>query len=161
VFLFNQSLELRLPLEIEHIFYYTEGMTWIKTFWRCINPTSPIRLVLLELDPVQAQYLSRLAENTGASRHQVAKDLLKSALVNRQVAESHLEHWRGLTPRQQQVAALTCLNFTNRQIAARLGISPQTVKSHMRNLLHRFDLHSKEELRQALADWDFSEWAEE
>lgn len=136
-------------------------MTWIKTFWRWINPADPIRLVLLELDPVHAQYLSQLAENTGASRQKVAKDLLKSALVDRQVAESHLEHWRGLTPRQQQVAALTCLNFTNRQIAARLGISPQTVKSHMRNLLHRFALHSKEELRLALADWDFSEWTQD
>jgi hypothetical protein len=28
----------------------------------------------------------------------------------------------------------------------------------MRNLLHRLDLHSKTELRQALGDWDFSEW---
>jgi len=56
------------------------------------------------------------------------------------------------------VAALACLNFTNRQIAARLSISPQTVKSHMRNLLLRFELHSKVELRQVLSDWDFSEW---
>jgi DNA-binding CsgD family transcriptional regulator len=88
----------------------------------------------------------------------VARDLLKTALVDRQVAENNLARWEGLTPRQQQVAALACLNFTNRQIAARLGISPQTVKAHMRNLLHRFDLHSKAELRQALSDWDFSEW---
>jgi DNA-binding CsgD family transcriptional regulator len=78
--------------------------------------------------------------------------------VDRQVSEAHLAHWRGLTPRQQQVAALACLNFTNRQIAARLGISPQTVKAHLRNLLDRFELHSKAELRQALEDWDFSEW---
>jgi len=133
-------------------------MTWINTFWRWINPTEPVRLVLLKLDPAHAKYLSQLAENTGASRQKIAEDLLESALVDQQVAQTHLERWRALTPRQQQVAALTCLNFTNRQIAAQLGISPQTVKSHMRNLLHRFGLHSKEELRQALADWDFSEW---
>ena len=136
-------------------------MTWIDTLWRWINPADPIRLLLLELDPVHAQYLRQLAEKTGLSQHKAAEDLLKSALVDRQVAEAHLEHWRALTPRQQQVAALTCLNFTNRQMAARLGISPQTVKSHMRNLLHRFNLHSKEELRQALVDWDFSEWTED
>jgi DNA-binding CsgD family transcriptional regulator len=136
-------------------------MTWIKTFWRWINPADPIRLILLKLGPVHAQYLSQLAENTGASRQKVAEDLLKNALIDRQVAETHLERWRALTPRQQQVAALTCLNFTNRQIAARLGISPQTVKSHMRNLLHHFTLHSKEELRLALADWDFSEWTQD
>jgi DNA-binding CsgD family transcriptional regulator len=136
-------------------------MTWIETFWRWINPVDHTRLVWLELDAVHAQYLRRLAETTGISKQKVAEDLLKSALVDRQVAETHLERWRALTPRQQQVAALACLNFTNRQIAARLRISPQTVKSHMRNLLHRFDLHSKEELRQALADWDFSEWTED
>jgi DNA-binding CsgD family transcriptional regulator len=136
-------------------------MTWITTLWRWLNPAEPVRIVLLELDPIHAQYLAQLAENTGTPRHRLAEGLLKSALVDRRVAETHLERWRALTSRQQEVAALTCLNFTNRQIAARLGISPQTVKSHMRNLLHRLDLHSKEELRQALADWDFSNWAED
>jgi DNA-binding CsgD family transcriptional regulator len=50
------------------------------------------------------------------------------------------------------------LNFTNRQIAARLQITPETVKTHVRNVLHKFDLHSKAELRRSLADWDFSAW---
>ncbi len=103
-------------------------------------------------------YLKQIAAQSAASRQEVARDLLKTALVDHQVAETNLARWEALTARQQQVAALACLNFTNRQIAARLGISPQTVKAHMRNLLHRFDLHSKGELRQALADWDFSDW---
>lgn len=133
-------------------------MTLIKQFWHWINPSDPTRLLLLELDPTNAHYLAQIAANTGATRQQAAQDLLKTALVDRQVAETQLQHWRALTPRQQHVAALACLNFTNRQIAARLGISPQTVKSHIRNLLHRLDLHSKSELRQALEDWDFSEW---
>lgn len=148
-------------LALEHIFYYTEIMTLIKQFWRWINPLNRTQLLILELEPANANYLAQIAANTHTSSpQQVAQELLITALVDRQVAEAHLEHWRLLTSRQQQVAALTCLNFTNRQIAARLGISPQTVKSHMRNLLHRLDLHSKTELRQALADWDFSEWAE-
>lgn len=133
-------------------------MTLIETFWHWIKPTDRTRLLVLELDPANAQYLSQLAVSAGTSRQQVAEDLLKSALVDHQVAETHLERWRALTARQQQIAALACLGFTNRQIAAQLGISPQTVKSHMRNLLHRFDLQSKSELRQALEDWDFSEW---
>ena len=65
-----------------------------------------------------------------------------------------------LTPREQDVAALACLGYTNRQIAARLGISPDTVKTHVRNLLHKFELHSKDELRSLLQDWDFSAWEE-
>ena len=134
-------------------------MKWIKQLWHWINPANPAQVLVLELDPANAQYLAQIAEHSNTSRQQAAQDLLKTALIDRQVAETHLERWRGLTPRQQQVAALACLNFTNRQIAARLGISPQTVKSHMRNLLHRLDMHSKTELSQALADWDFSEWA--
>lgn len=133
-------------------------MSSIKSPWRRLNPTNLSRVLLLELDPLNARYLKQIAARTGVSRRQAAQDLLKNALVDRQVSEAHLSHWRALTPRQQQVAALACLNFTNRQIAARLSISPQTVKAHLRNLLQRFELHSKAELHQALEDWDFSKW---
>lgn len=133
-------------------------MSSIKHIWRWLKPANRTRLLLLALDPLQAAYLAQIAAQAQVSRQQAAQDLLKNALVDRQLAEAHLARWRELTPRQQQVAALTCLNFTNRQIAARLGISPQTVKAHLRNLLHRFALHGKAELRQALEDWDFSEW---
>jgi len=133
-------------------------MSSIKQVLRWLNPANRTQLLLLELDPLHAAYLAQVAAKVQSSRQQAAQDLLKNALVDRQIAEVHLAHWRALTPRQQQVAALACLNFTNRQIAARLGISPETVKAHLRNLLHRFELHSKSELRQALEDWDFSEW---
>jgi len=133
-------------------------MTVITQLWHWLNPKDRSQLLLLELDPVNAHFLAQLAADADASHKEIAQDLLKTALADRQVAEAHLEHWHALTDRQQQVAALACLNFTNRQIAAQLGISPQTVKAHMRNLLHRFNLHSKAELHQALSDWDFSEW---
>jgi len=133
-------------------------MKALTQLWHWINPAKHTRLLLLELDPSNAAYLAQVAAGADAPCHEVAQDLLTTALADRQVAEAYLVRWQALTPRQQQVAALTCLNFTNRQIAARLGISPQTVKAHMRNLLHRLDLHSKVELRNVLSDWDFSEW---
>ena len=133
-------------------------MSLIQRFWRWIHPNRNIQLLLIEMDATSMAYLKQIAAQSTSTRQEVAQDLLKTALVDHQVAETNLARWEALTPRQQQVAALACLNFTNRQIAARLGISPQTVKSHMRNLLHRFDLHSKDELRQALGDWDFSDW---
>ena len=133
-------------------------MKLFKQFRHWFNPKDRPRLLVLELDPVNARYLSQIAASANVSRQETAQELLKNALLERQVAEVHLAHWRALTPRQQQIAALACLNFTNRQIAAKLNLSPQTVKAHMRNLLHRFDLHSKSELRQALEDWDFSAW---
>lgn len=145
-------------LAIERLFYYTEGMSWLNRFWRWIHPLQSQQVLILAIDSWHARHLDQLAANSDTSRRQVAEGLLKTALIDQQVAQTQLSRWRGLTPRQQQVAALACLNFTNRQIAARLKISPQTVKTHMRNLLHRFELQTKSELRQALADWDFSAW---
>lgn len=41
----------------------------------------------------------------------------------------------GLTPREQRVLELLTEGGTNRDIAEHLGISPETVKSHVRNLM--------------------------
>ncbi|MFL7892012.1 MAG: response regulator transcription factor [Anaerolineales bacterium] len=92
--------------------------------------------------------------------HEIAKDLLANAITRQQTAEANLHRWRTLTPREQEVSALTCLKFTNIEIADRLMISPETVKTHIRNVLAKFNLHSKNELRQNLSEWDFSAWVE-
>jgi DNA-binding CsgD family transcriptional regulator len=102
--------------------------------------------------------LQILAEQEQRPVDQVAIELLQQALERRRAAEVSLQIWQSISPREQQVAALVCLDYTNRQIAARLGISQETVKTHVRNLLAKFGLRTKVELRQFLADWDFSEW---
>ena len=111
-----------------------------------------------ELDQPLVEVLQHFAEVEKRPREEVAADLLSAALIKRQLAEEYLRIWRALSTREQQVTALTCLNFTNPQIASRLFLSPDTVKSHVHNVLRKFNVHSKAELRQALSDWDFSEW---
>ncbi len=59
-----------------------------------------------------------------------------------------------LTPREREVARLTVRGYTNRQIAQALVISPETVKTHLRNLLGKFGLPSKAELRLHLQELD-------
>ena len=100
--------------------------------------------------------IKRLAENEQRSEREIVAEMLENAIVRRQVAEANLRKWRELTPREQQVVGLACLEMTNGEIAERLVISEETVKTHMRNVLAKFNMHSKIELRQALADWDFS-----
>jgi len=73
--------------------------------------------------------------------------------------EKMKECWQKLSCRQQQMTALTCLGFTNRQIAAHLGISKETVKTHVHNTQLKFQLHGIAELQEALMEWDFSSWA--
>jgi DNA-binding NarL/FixJ family response regulator len=111
-----------------------------------------------ELDQPLVEVLQHFAEAEKRPREEVAADLLSVALLKRQQAEEYLRTWRALSTREQQVTALTCLNYTNPQIASRLYLSPDTVKSHVHNVLRKFNVHSKAELRQALNEWDFSEW---
>jgi DNA-binding CsgD family transcriptional regulator len=109
-------------------------------------------------DDELVQSLRSLAAVERRTEDEVAADLLSFALAQRGAAEKNLQRWRALTPREQEVVALTCLDYTNRQIASRLTISPETVKTHIRNAQLKFGMRSKAELRQVLADWDFSGW---
>lgn len=126
-----------------------------------------LQRVMVSLRPVKRTYhfddeliqsLQILAEREQRSEREIVVELLSSAIDQRQADEKYERRWHTLTTRQRQVAALACLNYTNRQIAARLFVSPETVKSHIRDALQKFDLHSKAELRQALKNWDFSAW---
>ena len=124
---------------------------------RVLGYAPPSRLAF-HADEELVRSLQTIAEREQRQTGEVAFELLASALAQHQVNDDHIAHWQTLSPREQQVAVLTCLNFTNRQIAARLMIAPETAKSHVRNVLRKFGLHSKAELREALADWDFSAW---
>ncbi len=132
-------------------------MTIWKRVLRALGYTPEVRLEF-NADEDLLQSLQAIAEREQRHTGEIASELLSSALARRQVDDGLVSRWCFLSPREQQVAALTCLNFTNRQIAARLSITPETAKTHVRNVLRKFDLHSKVELRRVLADWDFSAW---
>jgi DNA-binding NarL/FixJ family response regulator len=66
--------------------------------------------------------------------------------------------WKSLPPRQQDVTALTCLRYTNPQIAARLRISELTVRSYLQKVFIRLKIETKADLRVLLANIDFSAW---
>jgi DNA-binding CsgD family transcriptional regulator len=68
------------------------------------------------------------------------------------------QSWLMLTPREQDVTALTCLKYTDKQIAARLGLSKATVRTYIEKVYIKLDVQSKSDLRVNFANWDFSEW---
>lgn len=111
---------------------------------------------VFEFDDDLVLALRALAERSQRSEQEMAEELLALAIAQRDAAEAQLLRWRALSPREQQVVALVCLGYTNEQIARRLTISRETVKTHVRNVLWKLDLTSKADLREALADWDFS-----
>ncbi len=135
-------------------------MSFFSRLLQTLGVARPARLSF-RVDQTLDQSLRQLAEQEQRAPEDVAADLLSFALAQRHAADENLACWRTLSPREQQVAALACLSYTNRQIAARLVISPETVKTHVRNILQKFNLHSKAELRQVLSEWDFGAWEEE
>ena len=102
--------------------------------------------------------LTTLSQHEGRPEDDLVQDLLAAGLTHYYQSEDLWRKWRSITPREQDVAALACLGFSNREIAARLHISPNTVKSRLHNVLRKFNLHNRADLRVMLADWDFSGW---
>jgi DNA-binding NarL/FixJ family response regulator len=112
------------------------------------------------LDGGLAEALRAIAEQEQRAEAEVAMDMLLSGLERRRAAQLCLERWHKMSLREQQVIALVCLDQSNQEIAERLVLSPETVKTHMRRVLQKLDLHSKAELRLMYAGWDFSRWLE-
>jgi DNA-binding CsgD family transcriptional regulator len=113
---------------------------------------------LYALDEKLHLVLVTLAEKEQRPPEDVHADLIADALEQRNTYEALWECWQSLSPREQDVTALSCQGYTNRQIASRLHVSPDTVKGYVRQVLIKFRLHSKDELKMALQRWDFSQW---
>jgi DNA-binding CsgD family transcriptional regulator len=112
-----------------------------------------------ELEESLHTALVDLANQEQRPAEEVQADLLAIALAQQQKNGELWSRWQSLSPREQEVSALTCLGYTNRQMAARMGVSPETVKGYVRQALVKYRTHSKGELRMLLGNWDFSEWA--
>jgi DNA-binding NarL/FixJ family response regulator len=92
------------------------------------------------------------------SARKIAMDVIRFGMEYQWASEENARAWDDLTPREQDVAALVCLGYTNQQIAQKLVIAPNTVKTHIRHVLRKFQLHGKLELKGVLRGWDFSGW---
>jgi ATP/maltotriose-dependent transcriptional regulator MalT len=76
---------------------------------------------------------SRQLRRLGANLHRSVETLGES------------EHARGLTRREVQVLRALATGGTNREIAARMFLSPRTIDMHVRNILSKLDCHTRTE----------------
>lgn len=102
--------------------------------------------------------LATLAQHEGRPEDELIQDLLAAGLTQYYSSDVLLQQWETLSPRERDVAALACLGCTNKEIGRRLSISPETVKTHLRNVLIKFNLRTRSELKLSLQKWDFSAW---
>jgi DNA-binding CsgD family transcriptional regulator len=110
------------------------------------------------LDDDSYSLLESLAVREHRSAEEVHTDILADAVEKRNTQDALVACWEALSPREKDVTALTCLWYTNRQIAASLLVSPDTVKGYVRQILVKFRVHSKDEFKMVLRDWGFSQW---
>ncbi len=109
-------------------------------------------------NPELLALLAQLAAEEGRALVELVEELLYEVIAERYAAEENFEPWQELTPREKQAAALACLGYTNLEIAERMVISSNTVKTHLRHVLRKFNVNSKSQLREVLAGWDFRGW---
>lgn len=111
-----------------------------------------------ELDESLRTALINRADRESRPAGDIQEEVVAAGLAKLQTSDELKARWETLSQRERDVTALTCLKYTNRQMAARLGVSPDTVKGYIRQALVKFNVHSKDELRIMLEPWDFSEW---
>ena len=130
------------------------------TLWQKLQNTLEEPRRARDADPGLLRELQNLARRERRSPDEVILSLLQQGVEARRAQDRAHRCWESLSPREKQVTALVCRGLTSRQVAARLVISPQTVKTHVRHILRKFSLPSRRELREQLAGWDLGSWEE-
>jgi len=107
----------------------------------------------------QLAMLNDLAHERGVRMEDLAMEMLGKEIVKQyQSTNENVLNWESLSERQQEVAALACLSYTNAEIAEKLDISLETVKTHMKQILRKFKVRGRHQLRYILRKWDFSDF---
>lgn len=111
-----------------------------------------------QLDEPFTDVVQSLARRERRSVGDVTAELLSSALAQRYSSGETIRLWGTLSSREQEIVALSCLGYDNPEVARRLFISEQTVKSHLHRAVKKFGLKSKAQLLYELRAFDFSAW---
>jgi DNA-binding CsgD family transcriptional regulator len=115
----------------------------------------------IEVEPDLFARLRRAARARYSSPQALARDLLARGL-EQEALKAHAEAVLGsLTPREAEVLWRAAYGHTNRKIADALVISPETVKTHVRNILLKLGLRSKADLRLLMLDLGLRWWQDE
>jgi len=125
------------------------------------NTTLPSLRLTVEVNADLSTRLRRVARTRARSPEMLVNDILERWL-EQETLRVHAEHaLASLTPREQEVTWLAARGQTNHQIADALVISSETVKSHIHNVLIKFGLRSKSDLRLLLLDLGIRWWQDD
>jgi len=105
--------------------------------------------------------LKNAAFQQGRSPEEVLNDAVK--LGDQQVLKQRTltQLWDTLSPREQEVTALICLEYNRNQIAEVLGVTSGTIRTHMESIYKKFGVHTAKHLSSQLSSWDMLGWWEQ
>src|ERR671923_2155243 len=104
-----------------------------------------------EVDTPLHVSLTTLAQSEGRPVNELFPDIVAAGLTQYSTNDRIWKKWESLTPREQEVTAWVCLGYTNRQMAARLGVTEVTVKFHLGNAYSKLRVKNRAKLRQKFA----------
>jgi DNA-binding CsgD family transcriptional regulator len=116
------------------------------------NPTTSEGKVLVQ-DAEVVRMISKMAHEQDMDTGPFVAEVLNNVV---QTHQKKIALWQQLTQREQEVAALACRGMSNAGIAELLNISEETVKTHMKNILHSFQVKGRGILKWMLQDWYFN-----
>src|SRR5512138_465654 len=94
--------------------------------------------------------LTTIAKHEGRPEDELLPDILAAGLSQYVSKDKLWNRWLSLSAREQDVAALACLGYTNREIGKRLNISAETVKVYLQRVIMKFGVKGKSQLRMLL-----------
>ncbi len=110
-------------------------------------------------DEQVAVRVEKIAISQRREEQEIYDEIIAAGMKAVQDKETYAAIWDTLSPREQQVTALTCLGYSSYEMADVLGVSYETVRTHSKHVYAKFGVNRKQ-LRLALRDWNFQEWLE-
>ncbi len=104
----------------------------------------------IHLRPKTAKDLKELAEQSGLPPDTIGERIIREHLKEELKNKEARKQLSTLTPRVRQAALLHSQGYRLEEIGEQLGISPETVKAHLRTAMTALGLHTRRELREAL-----------
>jgi len=104
--------------------------------------------------------LKNAAHQQGRTPEEVLDEAVKLGEERFLQQQKLTDLWNNLSSREQEVAALICLQYNRNQIAEVLRITPGTARTHLENIYIKFDVHTARHLSALLRDWDMLDWWE-
>jgi len=127
-------------------------MSWLK------SGNGKSEAVMFEADAALVRELRLVAHTRRQSPEALLAQLVTDGLTRQAAREMLEERLRELTRREREVLRLIVDGQSNGQIAARLVVTRETVKTHVKHILNKVGVNSKASLRLVLLDLGLRVW---